>query len=203
MLSLLAQLHQVSGPVLALVRRETFELPNRSDLDAAIASVEDRWSGGPYAEPARSLLRRHVVGIRRLLGNYDDLARHALRQPTNWVLTHGEPHSANVLRTHDGLRVIDWDTAMLAPPERDVWMLIPQQGHDLLEGQYLDLTGHRVNRKWLSLYELWWDLSEIGGYLAQFRAPHSDTEDTQEAWRNLDYFIRADQRRNNGPNQHA
>lgn len=109
------------------------------------------------------MLRRHVVGVRRLLGNYDDLARHALRQPTNWVLIHGEPHSANVLRTHDGLRVIDWDTAMLAPPERDVWMLIPQQCHDLLEGQYLDLTGHRVNRKWLSLYELWWDLSEIGG----------------------------------------
>ncbi len=64
----------------------------------------------------------------------------------------------------------------------------------MLEQQYRDATGHGVNRHLLKLYALWWDLSEIGGYLAQFRAAHADTEDSQEAWRNLQYFIRADER---------
>lgn len=40
-----------------------------------------------------------------------------------WVVTHGEPHPGNVIRTSHGLRIIDWTTVQMAPPERDLWML--------------------------------------------------------------------------------
>ena len=40
------------------------------------------------------------------------------------VVTHGEPHPGNVLRMQaGGLRLVDWDTVRLAPPERDLWMV--------------------------------------------------------------------------------
>ena len=35
------------------------------------------------------------------------------------------------------------------------------------------------------LYRLWWDLCEISLYVAEFRRPHRDTEDTRVAWRGL------------------
>ena len=36
------------------------------------------------------------------------------------VITQGEPHPGNVLRTLAGLRLIDWDVSALARPERDL-----------------------------------------------------------------------------------
>lgn len=96
----------------------------------ALESLDDRWSTGAYAEPARALLHQHAGDVVRSLAAYDDLARAALRDRTDWTITHGEPHSGNVLRTADGLRVIDWDSALLAPPERDLWMLLSPTGED-------------------------------------------------------------------------
>jgi aminoglycoside phosphotransferase (APT) family kinase protein len=39
------------------------------------------------------------------------------------VLTHGEPHAANTIKTDSGLVLIDWDSALIAPRERDLWSL--------------------------------------------------------------------------------
>ena len=41
-----------------------------------------------------------------------------------WVVTHGEPHPVNVMQTDAGRVLIDWDTVAIAPPERDLWMVI-------------------------------------------------------------------------------
>ena len=191
--ALIAELHLSAGELAGLARREAFRLPNRADLEAALESLDDAWAGGPYAEPARALLRQHANGVRRVLGDYDDLSHEALRHPTEWTITHGEPHSANVIRTNDGLRVIDWDTTLLAPPERDLWMLLPRSGRNALTQQYADITGHAVNEDLLSLYALWWDLCEIGIYLAEFRAAHTDTEDSRVAWQGLQQSIQVDQ----------
>jgi aminoglycoside phosphotransferase (APT) family kinase protein len=37
------------------------------------------------------------------------------------ALTHGEPHPGNVIGTDDGWLLVDWDTAAIAQPERDLW----------------------------------------------------------------------------------
>ena len=40
------------------------------------------------------------------------------------VITHGEPHPANLMLAAGRLALIDWDTVALAPPERDVSLII-------------------------------------------------------------------------------
>jgi len=48
-----------------------------------------------------------------------------------------------------------------------------------------ELTGHAAAGS-----PLWYDLSEIVGYIELFRAARDDTEDAAESWRNLKYFLR-------------
>lgn len=187
--ALLAELHASSQSVETLARRETFRLPNRTDLSAALRSLDDQWTGGPYAEPARSLLRQHAAEVKGMLSVYDRLVQQAGQQPQGWTITHGEPHSGNVLRTDLGLRMIDWDTALLAPPERDLWMLLRPGDPDSLAQKYADRAAHSVNADLLRLYALWWDLCEIGIYLAEFRAPHGDTEDLKVSWGGFQHSI--------------
>lgn len=192
---LLAELHQATATVQTLARRETFRLPHRAHLEGVLVSDDDRWTAGPYAEPARTLLHDHAQVVRRLLVEHDRLAEEAQRAQAGWTITHGEPHSANVLRTQNGLRIIDWDTVLLAPPERDLWMLVPQDSSGPVAHRYTEITGHHVGKDLLRFYTLWWDLGEISLYVHQFDNTHTDTEDSREAWLNLQHFIHQVQER--------
>ena len=102
------------------------------------------------------------------------------------MLTHGEPHAANVLVVADQLLLIDWDTALVAVPERDLWHLDGGDGSIL--DAYRDATGVTPSPAAVDLYRLWWDLTEIGGYLGVLRRPHTDTTDVAMAWKGLQEY---------------
>ncbi len=93
------------------------------------------------------------------------------------MVTHGEPHPANVMSVSDTLVLIDWDTVALAAPERDLWM-VATQGDDPF-GRYEDVTGHQVDPATMSLYRLRWYLDDIASAVQLFSSPHELTADTQ------------------------
>ena len=186
---LIAELHRSADAVRGLARAETFHLPHCADLQVGLQSLDGPWSAGPYAEPARKLLTEHADEVRQSLTVYDRLASRELQDISGWTVTHGEPHSANVLRTTTGLRIIDWDTVLLAPAERDLWMLIEPADGDQVFEHYTQRTGRGVSRDLLTLYALWWDLCEVGIYVAEFRSSHDDTEDTRVALGGLQYAL--------------
>jgi thiamine kinase-like enzyme len=186
---LLARLHgaQASQPDL-----DPFAVPQAAQLQAAIERTGEVWDAGPYAARARQLLARHAVGVAGLLAAYECLARRVAARPERMVITHGEPHGANVLQTSDGFIFVDWDTALLAPPERDLWDLAETDASVL--AAYSAMTGAVIDQDALRLYRLWYDLAEISCYIVWFRSSHGDTADTAEAWQNLQYYLRPAER---------
>ncbi len=123
---------------------------------------------------------------------YAGLAERAAQRRDRMVITHGEPHAGNVMTTPGGLALVDWDTVLLAPPERDLWDMAGDDGS--LLGHYTRATGIQIDPEALALYRLWFDLAEISEYLTLFRAPHGDTADAAEAWENLRHFLRPAER---------
>jgi spectinomycin phosphotransferase/16S rRNA (guanine(1405)-N(7))-methyltransferase len=107
--------------------------------------------------------------------------------PERFVLTHGEPHPANTITTERGVVLVDWDTALIAPPERDLWHLVAQEPS--VAARYESLTNTRVDDDAVELYRLAWDLSETAIYISDIRQPHEATEDMTEAWQNLEHFL--------------
>ena len=73
---------------------------------------------------------------------------------------------------------VDWDTAALAPRERDLWMLADEPD-DL--AAYAELTGAEIDRDALDFFRLTWDLKDIAEYLNVLRSPHDENEDTRTA----------------------
>jgi spectinomycin phosphotransferase len=96
------------------------------------------------------------------------------------VITHGEPHPENILRAAGKLHLIDWDTAGLALPERDLWMVGEADSREA--ERYAELTGHRVDAAAMHMYRMRWSLEEITLSLGEFRGPHEQNEDTELAW---------------------
>ncbi len=162
-------------------------MPGRDALDTLLSDAEAKWGPGPYASPASELFLRHRDALDRVLDEYDEIAADVAGRPERTVLTHGEPHRGNTITTHDGVVLIDWDTSLRAPPERDLWSLVDED--PTIAAEYTRLAGVEIDDQALRLYRLWWDLCEVSIYTATFHAPHADTEDTRVAWDGLRTYL--------------
>lgn len=188
-LALLARLH---GARAARPPADDFGIPGRAALLAAMHSTGQPWQAGPYGTRTRDLLARHAADLRALLAAFDELAGRVRTRGGRMVITHGGPDAGNVLKTPAGLVLVDWESALLAPPERDLWALAePDPG--LLDA-YSAATGTAIDTDALALYRMWYDLAEISLYVRWFRSGHAGTADAAEAWQNLQYYLRPAQR---------
>jgi spectinomycin phosphotransferase/16S rRNA (guanine(1405)-N(7))-methyltransferase len=185
--SVVDMLVQIHGVRVGDPRADDFVVPKLDALQAMIDETGTEWGPGPYARPAKDLLEAHVRDLRALIQAYQGMADRVAARPERMVITHGEPHASNVIRTGDGLVLVDWDTALLAPPERDLSHLADDDPSVL--HRYAAATGAEIDGEALTLYRLWWDLCEIAGYLALFRAPHENNADTRESWTELQHYL--------------
>lgn len=182
----LGRLHAATEQVPdGLPRREDFALPSRAALSEALLDLDHRWTSGPFGEPARQLIRGSAHDIERRLREYDELATCVLERSESWVVTHGEPHRANVIRDPDGrVHLVDWDTTLIAPRERDLQMVLDRNLTGWDEYIAVAVTAS-LNQEAMQLYRCWWVLADIGIYIQLFRRPHQRTEDTVASFENL------------------
>lgn len=181
LVDMLAALHSCAPAALA-VHRARIALPRRDDLEAALSELGGPWTAGPFSDQARALLAASVTQIRRLLVAFDALADHV--RTLDPVVTHGEPHPANLMRVGSETMLIDWDTVGAAPPERDLWWIV-KDSTDVAARRYAEATGRSVDRDALAFYRLRWALDDMSSYAHELRVPHRRTADTERAWRAL------------------
>jgi spectinomycin phosphotransferase len=178
-IDMLARLHSATPLALRTAPARPLDLASRPALEAALGELSQPWNHGPYGEPARRLLARQASRLERALTRFDELVREAARSGPP-VITHGEPHPGNILRAAGKLRLIDWATAGLALPERDLWSVA---GADSSEGErYAEVTGRRASSAAMSMYRMRWSLDEIALSVSDFRIPHEQNEDTELTW---------------------
>lgn len=182
-LEMVIAVHSAPATTRRDARRDDFTVPHLDGLHAALSG--DTPDCGPYAHRAVRLLTAHAKPVRDLLTRYEQLVEAHRDAPA--VLTHGEPHPGNTMLTADGWRLIDWDTALLAPPERDLWLLAADDESVL--AAYAQATGHTPSRSLLDLYRERWTLADIAVDLARFRRPHTGTEDDTKSFAILTEII--------------
>jgi spectinomycin phosphotransferase len=180
-LDMVVDVHAAPEPVRRRALADDFTIPHRDELEAALEPAGDIEDTGPYAGAMSALLAEHAVPIRRLLARYDMLVLEGRAQPSRAVLTHGEPHAGNTIRATSGdWLLIDWDTALVAPPERDLWILDPGDGRVL--AAYAEATGVPALPSMLELYRIRWDLADLAMEVSRFRGRHPGSLDDDKGW---------------------
>jgi aminoglycoside phosphotransferase (APT) family kinase protein len=177
-LDMIIRLHTAPPIARRHARVDDFAVPHRDEVEAALRAPGEPC--GPYAGPAADLLAEHRRPLRRVLARYDELVLQSRGEPVRAVLTHGEPHSGNTMRTPTGWRLIDWDTVLVSPPERDLWLIEPGDGS--IFAAYAEATGVLVRPSTIMLFQLRWALSDIAVEVRRFRRPHAGTPDDAEGW---------------------
>lgn len=143
---LLAALHTlpVEGEVRTVVPREDFDPSRWADHFERIDAELDGTVSGEPAERLAELWHPHCAQLREVhqhtrslaerLRSQGDLPRH--------VPCHGDPHLGNLVLTDDGhLALLDFDDAVLAPPERDLMFVLDG-------GVLADLAASGEQQRW-------------------------------------------------------
>jgi spectinomycin phosphotransferase len=164
---MLARLHGAPKAVASLTRPVRAEVPFRHDLELALDGVNTAWQGDQYSEAARPLLAANAPAIRGWLERFDQLAAMSSPGSAELVITHGEPHSGNIVRSGTRFVLVDWDTVGLAPRERDLW-LVGGGDPQLCE-----------------LYGLRWRLDDLSSSVSVLLSPHDPDGDPERALRVL------------------
>jgi spectinomycin phosphotransferase len=188
---LLARLHDTTPVVRPVAAPRHLDLPLRGRLEAALRELDRPWTGGPFSERVRELLAEQARELWRWLETFDRLAIEVAAWPDDFVITHGEPHGGNLLRTAaQEWLLIDWDTVGLAPPERDLWHVARDPGDLAL---YTEATGRGVDARAIALYRLRWALDDIAIFASELRSPHAATADAERAWDGLNVYLRSEE----------
>ena len=184
---MLVRLHRATPVTESVARSISVQLPGRDGLERALQSLDSEWMGGPFSEQARALLADRRAYVRQLLDVFDQLAGQVAASGSRPVITHGEPHGGNFIRSGGRLVLVDWDTAGLAAPERDLWLVDAGDGTEL--SLYSEASGRRVDEDAIALYRLRWKLDDIASFADRLRSPHSQTADAEHAWRSLTLLV--------------
>jgi spectinomycin phosphotransferase/16S rRNA (guanine(1405)-N(7))-methyltransferase len=186
-LRMLIAVHTAPGGLTYGAPEDDFRIPMRDELELALAEGIGVVEHGPYSLPLARLLSAHEPALRVALREYDELARAASATTTHRVLTHGEPHAGNTMLTIDGWKLIDWDTAAVAPPERDLWDIDPGDGS--LLALYEKGTGYRPQADLLKLYALRWDLTDLALFASDFRREHGADANRAKGWESMQRLV--------------
>src|SRR5215211_932036 len=189
---MLADLHLSTPPSLVL-RRRGFDVPGRDEFEAALEDLGRRWNGGPLSERARRVLAGEVELVRGWLRDLDRFAAGSEVMDRTEVVTHGEPHPGNLIRTAGRLRLVDWDTVALARPERDLWMIDDVDPGSL--DAYRGATGLALDRDALVAGRLLWALTDLAAFTEQLRREHRGNEDDDWALPGLRTILSGDEPR--------
>jgi len=186
LVSLLADLHRAQAASVP-VRRQGAELAGRPSLESALDALDRPWDLNPLAERTRDLLAAHAETVVEWLASYDDLCALVAARDNELVVTHGEPHAANLMVVDDQLLLIDWDTVGLAVPERDLWMVAGASDDALV--LYTELTGRSVDLDAIELYRLTWALADLAAYIPVVRSSPRVTADVEKAWSAVNTYL--------------
>lgn len=120
----LRRIHEVTPPA-SILRR----LPREAYSDhwrATVKALLERGGAGldPLAADMVGFLESKRDDILRLIGRTEDLAADLEAQQLELRMCHADLHAGNLLvGEDDGFYLVDWDTLLLAPKERDLMFI--------------------------------------------------------------------------------
>lgn len=186
----LKQLHtaQLPAAIISAIPRETFS----SQWRDAVKVFLERVAGETYAEPAAAALAAFLRGKRaevlEMIARAERLAHKLREQPPEFILCHGDIHGWNLLiDEREALYIVDWDTLIFAPKERDLMFIggglgnsgyTPQEEEALFYQGYGDTT---VNQVALAYYRYERILEDIAAFCEQIFLSEEGGEDRQQA----------------------
>ncbi|MCB9450032.1 MAG: aminoglycoside phosphotransferase family protein [Anaerolineaceae bacterium] len=103
------------------IPRETYTSHYRDTVRRFLQTTAEATYSDPVSAGLAALLSHQHATINRIISRAESLAARLKAESSPLVLCHADMHAGNVLLdSAGGLHIVDWDTLILAPKERDL-----------------------------------------------------------------------------------
>lgn len=180
----------IPGHLAGAIPRADFAPPWPARMQQLLAPRENAQFSDPTSHALASFLHEQEAELRSLIAMTQQLAAQLQANPPDFVLCHGDLHGWNLLiDKHNQLFIIDWDTLIFAPKERDLMFIgsgVSDSGYSAEEEELLFYGGYGkvpVHHIALAYYRFARVLEDIVLFAEQILTTDSggSTEDRQQA----------------------
>lgn len=171
--SVVKKLHLINLPnyLRDKLKLEDFHDGWRRKLTAFISQMLDRVYDDPFVHVVATFLQSKSQEILAFIKRAEILAKKIQQKPQEFVLCHADIHGWNLLiDENDKLYLIDWDTIVLAPKERDLMFIgagIWESGISSFEEEQYFYQGYgqaKVDNEIICYYRLERIIQDIAEY---------------------------------------
>lgn len=153
------------------VPRETFSSKWRETVKSFLGRIENEVFEEPVAVKMTEFLKSKSSEILKLVERAEELAITIQKQPLKYILCHADIHGWNLIVDKEAaLYIVDWDTLIFAPKERDLMFVgagIWNSGLTAAEEESLFYKGYgqtESNHDVLAYYRFERIIQDIGDY---------------------------------------
>jgi spectinomycin phosphotransferase len=167
------KLHSVDIPssITKGMPREAFSSKWRETVKAFLIRIENEVFEEPVAVKMALFLKSKRCEILKLVERAEELAITIQKKPLEYILCHADMHGWNlIVDKEDALYIVDWDTLIFAPVERDLMFVgagIWDSGLTADEEESLFYQGYgqtKINQDVLAYYRFERIIQDIGDY---------------------------------------
>lgn len=186
-----AAIHRAT-PALAdvLPPRETFAIPNEAELGRCLTVVERIGSGErPGLRALRRLMLPRQADVLAQYGRLRRLQGVVRRLDGPFVLCHTDLGGNNMLVDDEGrLSVLDWDDAIVAPPEYDLWSALGEDLVPILSAYRRAGGAHPLHIEHCEFYLLRRYLGDMTARLERILDDGHDENEDEELLRGMEAY---------------
>lgn len=166
------KLHDTKIPknITSGVPLETFSSKWRENVKTFLNQIENETFEYPVAKKAAIFLKSKKPKILKMIEQAENFALTIQKQQPKYVLCHADIHGWNLIINKNALFIVDWDTLIFAPKERDLMFIgagIWNSGYSPDEEEHLFYQGYGqtiTNQIAICYYRLERIIQDIGEY---------------------------------------
>ncbi len=174
------------------VPRETFSSKWRETVKSFLGRIENEVFEEPVAIKMALFLKSKSSEILKLVERAENLAIMLQTQPLDYILCHADMHGWNLMIDKEGaLYIVDWDTLIFAPKERDLMFIgagIWDSGLTAAEEESLFYQGYtqtKINQDAIAYYRFERIIQDIGDYCEYIFLSDEGGDDRMQCFEHL------------------
>ncbi len=178
----------VPSEVTSGLRREAFSSHWRAMVRSHLALIGKKKMGNPLAAEMAAFLQTKREETLDLVHRTERLALALQEQPPDFLLCHGDIHGWNLLiDDHGRLYIVDWDTLLFAPKERDLMFIgsgLGDSGYTPQEEEAMFYQGYgqtTVNQMAIAYYRYERILEDIAVFCEQIVSSEGGERDRKQS----------------------
>lgn len=168
---LIASINQITPKIDVFIPEETYEYEYKQQFESQLDGIlSGQLATDPILADMQEVLKTYQERISMQYSRFSELTKQMKELNLPKVITHGDAGGNTLMKSPTDVYLIDWDSILLAPAERDMW--VPT--HDFLDGYRKVIPNFEPNKTSLDFYTLMYYFRALAQYFAEIISDKSE-----------------------------